>query len=120
MNGRLAQSKGGKDKLMNDRQWEKYLRTYSDKMYMHTTMVRHHGTMIAFAMDQHRRIYYAVLDLENQNQLAIDAKNWPKNPIPLAFPSEVAQVGFGVTDQVALPAGQTQWRRSRQRTGTTS
>jgi hypothetical protein len=82
---------------------KRYLKTYADRTYKHTTMVRHNGTLIAFAMDQQRRIYYTVLNLNNQNQHPIDAKNWLTNPAELQFPTEIAQVGFAVAGEKALP-----------------
>ncbi|MFH7243138.1 MAG: hypothetical protein ACHWZW_09845 [Spirulina sp.] len=34
-----------------------FIKSYSDVAYQYTTLVRHKGTVIAFAMDDHRRIY---------------------------------------------------------------
>ncbi|MFF5433031.1 hypothetical protein ACFY5K_23580 [Streptomyces griseofuscus] len=40
------------------------VRSYRDRSYVSTAMVRHGGgTTVAFAMDDRRRIYYSVLDL---------------------------------------------------------
>ena len=39
------------------------VKTYTDHDYRYPTMVRHNGVVIAFAMDEHRRIRYTVLDL---------------------------------------------------------
>lgn len=82
---------------------QRFLKTYSDRTYNHTTMVRHHGTLIAFAMDQRRRIYYTVLDLNDQNQQVIDTKNWLVNPKELFFPNEIAEVGFAIAGEKSLP-----------------
>ncbi|MFE9368110.1 hypothetical protein ACFYNN_36335 [Streptomyces sp. NPDC006978] len=40
------------------------VRSYRDRTYVSTAMVRHNGTTVAFAMDDRRRIYYSVLDME--------------------------------------------------------
>ncbi len=37
---------------------DNFVKTYSDKNYQHTTMVRHKGTVVALAMDNTRHIYY--------------------------------------------------------------
>ena len=82
---------------------KRFLNTYSDQTYMHTTMVRHNGTLVAFAMGENRRIYYTVLNLDGQDEATIDAKNWLPNPIELRFPNEISQVGFGLVDPKTLP-----------------
>ncbi|WP_036487471.1 LamG-like jellyroll fold domain-containing protein [Myxosarcina sp. GI1] len=84
-------------------QWENYLQTYSDRAYRHTTMVRHAGVLIAFALDSKRQIHYTVLDQENEPE-SIDARNWLATPQELAFPNEIAQVGFGILPNKVLPA----------------
>ena len=84
-------------------QWENYLQTYSDRAYRHTTMVRHAGVLIAFALDSKRHIHYTVLDQENDPQ-PIDARNWLATPHKLVFPNEIAQVGFGILPNKVLPA----------------
>ncbi|NET04249.1 MAG: LamG domain-containing protein [Symploca sp. SIO2B6] len=80
-----------------------FLKTYSNQVYQYTTMVRHNGTMIAFAMGENHRIYYSLLNLDGQNEQTIDAKNWSATPIELRFPNELAQVGFGVIAPKTLP-----------------
>jgi hypothetical protein len=80
-----------------------FLTTYTDKRYARTTTVRHKGMVIAFAMDQQRRIYYSVLDLSNPNAKTIDKDNWLKEPQLLKFPAEIVQVGFGGYDLTPLP-----------------
>lgn len=82
---------------------QRFLRSYTDQPYTHTTLVRHNGTLLAFAMGANRRLYYAVLDLEGQNAVPIDSKNWPANPSELLFPTEIAQVGFGAADHITMP-----------------
>lgn len=82
---------------------KRFLQTYSDQVYQYTTMVRHNGTLIAFAMGENRRIYYVALNLDGQDEQTIDAKNWSKNPTQLQFSNEIAQVGFGVVDAKTLP-----------------
>lgn len=83
--------------------YESYLKTYTDRDYRHTTLVRHKGTVIAFAMDERRRISYAVLELDGPSPKAIDARNWPANPSELRFPREIAQVGFGLIGPITFP-----------------
>ncbi|MEO0866924.1 MAG: LamG-like jellyroll fold domain-containing protein, partial [Cyanobacteria bacterium J06642_11] len=82
-----------------------FIRTYSaNRTYRHTTMVRHEGTVIAFAIDNQRRIYYSVLDLENTSiESPLDVNFWSDNPAELRFPNELSQMGFGIADQYALP-----------------
>ncbi|GAA2716345.1 LamG domain-containing protein [Micromonospora olivasterospora] len=82
------------------------VRVYSDRNYVYTTMVRHQGTTVAFAMDGSRRIYYSVLnlDLGSRERGEIDSSYWDDNPPLLTFPSEVTEVGFGVGETVGVPA----------------
>src|SRR5262249_30654193 len=67
----------------------------------HPTMVRHQGSVIAFAMDERRRLVYAVLDATLT--AASDADRWPASPSELLFPRELAEVGLAIDDQVQLP-----------------
>ncbi|NJR52371.1 MAG: hypothetical protein HC780_25150 [Leptolyngbyaceae cyanobacterium CSU_1_3] len=41
--------------------------------YKYPTMIRHEGTVIAFAMDDQRRIHYTILDLDNQEGRTISS-----------------------------------------------
>ncbi len=82
---------------------EKLIRTYSDRQYCHTTMVNHKGTVIAFAMDENRHIYYAVLDISQQDKGFLDVNYWPEDPQLLLFPSEVEQVGYSIAGTTAMP-----------------
>ncbi|MDJ0518619.1 MAG: hypothetical protein QNJ74_20965 [Trichodesmium sp. MO_231.B1] len=61
---------------------EKLKKTYADRSYKHTEMVTHKGTPIAFAMDDRRRLFYAVLDLNDTegNKGEFDVAYWPENP----------------------------------------
>ncbi|HSV64399.1 MAG TPA: LamG domain-containing protein [Mycobacteriales bacterium] len=70
------------------------LRVYSDRNYRYTTSVRHQGTTVAFAMDDRRRIYYSVLNLEaaSRSKGEIDSAYWADNPTELAFPAELVDV----------------------------
>ncbi|MEV0728287.1 LamG domain-containing protein [Polymorphospora sp. NPDC050346] len=81
---------------------------YSDRNYVYTTMVRHQGTTVAFAMDDSRRIYYNVLnlDLGSRERGEIDSSYWNDNPPQLTFPSEITEVGFGAGETVGVPAVQ--------------
>ncbi|KXK63691.1 hypothetical protein AWW66_01645 [Micromonospora rosaria] len=69
-------------------------------------MVRHQGTTVAFAMDDSRRIYYNVLnlDLGSRERGEIDSSYWNDNPPALTFPTEVTEVGFGNGETLAVPA----------------
>ncbi|RKN71706.1 hypothetical protein D7231_17115 [Streptomyces klenkii] len=82
------------------------LKVYSDRSYVHTTTVRHQGTTVALAMDDQRRLVYTVLDLARHDEAKgeLDAAYWSENPVPLRFPSEIADVGFAVAGATALPA----------------
>ncbi|MFE7812316.1 LamG domain-containing protein [Streptomyces sp. NPDC057433] len=66
------------------------VRTYRDRSYVSTAMVRHGGTTVAFAMDHKRRIYYSVLDLEQASAKKgdLDSAYWNAEPALLPFPSE--------------------------------
>ncbi len=81
-----------------------FVRTYADRPYRFPTMVRHNGVVLAFAMDEHRRIYYTILDFSPAGSTsAKDADHWSPNPQLLTFANEIASVGFGVADQAQLP-----------------
>ena len=87
---------------------DRFSRTYSDHTYEFTTTVAHQGVVIALAMDDARHIRYAVLDLEPREaggptDESFDADGWPVEPTELRFPTEIAQVGFGVTGSHAIP-----------------
>ncbi len=90
---------------MGDRLNQNFVKVYNDKQYKHTAMVNHRGTIVAFAMDQNRNIYYTVLDLstEDQNKGPLDVKYWMTNPQQLFFPNEIEQVGYGVITPAQLP-----------------
>ncbi|AOX00100.1 hypothetical protein BJP34_12170 [Moorena producens PAL-8-15-08-1] len=85
--------------------FDNFLKSYEDKTYKHPTLVRHKGTVIAFAMDNERRIYYTVLDLSDsdENKGPIDVEYWSKNPSPLHFANEIAQVGYGLVGATRMP-----------------
>src|SRR3954470_2729791 len=78
-----------------------FTRTYADRAYRFPALVRHAGSVIALAMDADRRIHYSVLDLARAGDL--DANGWGADPAVLGFATEVAAVGFGIGDQVAMP-----------------
>ncbi|MGX8906129.1 LamG-like jellyroll fold domain-containing protein [Streptomyces netropsis] len=81
------------------------LKVYSDRPYVHTTTVRHQGTTVALAMDDQRRLVYTVLDLSRHDETKgeLDAAYWSENPLPLRFPSEIADAGFAAVGATALP-----------------
>ncbi|QDY81389.1 LamG domain-containing protein [Streptomyces qinzhouensis] len=69
-------------------------------------MVRHQGTVIAFAVDDKRRIVYTVLDLSSfdEKKGELDVAYWSENPAELPFPAEVVKVGYAVAGATAMPA----------------
>ncbi|MFI6684250.1 LamG-like jellyroll fold domain-containing protein [Streptomyces sp. NPDC050485] len=81
------------------------LKVYSDRSYLHTTTVRHQGTTVALAMDDQRRLVYTVLDLARHDEAKgeLDAAYWSENPLPLRFPGEMSDVGYGAVGATALP-----------------
>ncbi|MBE9112795.1 laminin G domain-containing protein [Nodosilinea sp. LEGE 07298] len=83
---------------------------YRDRAYRYSTIVRHNGIVIAFAMDQQRKIYYSVLNLNQGSGDASgtatkvrDRDNWLQEPQELYFTNEITQVGFGGLDLTTLP-----------------
>ncbi|WP_017299436.1 LamG-like jellyroll fold domain-containing protein [Nodosilinea nodulosa] len=81
---------------------DSFIKRYSDRNYKYPVLVRHQGTVIALAMDDQRRIYYSVLNLNGQDS-ALDVNQWADHPQELEFPKEIAEVGFGLADQLLLP-----------------
>ncbi|MFF7637493.1 LamG-like jellyroll fold domain-containing protein [Kitasatospora sp. NPDC008050] len=92
-------------------------KVYSDRTYLHTTLVRHAGTTVALALAADRRIYYSVLDLDSRPADAtkgltdpkaepsqLDVLHWADDPSELRFPSEIAKVGFALMGATRLPA----------------
>ncbi|WP_254552784.1 hypothetical protein [Kitasatospora sp. MMS16-BH015] len=72
------------------------LKTYSDRKYLHTTLVRHQGTTVSLALDEDRRIFYSVLDFDaavtapkdgdEESRADLDVHHWSEDPKELAFP----------------------------------
>ncbi|NEQ76762.1 MAG: hypothetical protein F6K23_29315 [Okeania sp. SIO2C9] len=91
--------------MSNQTIFDNFLKSYEDKTYKHPTLIRHKGTVIAFAMDNERRIYYTVLDLSDsdENKGPIDVEYWSKNPSPLHFANEIGQVGYGLVGATRMP-----------------
>lgn len=81
---------------------ESFIKRYSDHNYRYPVLVRHQGTVIALAMDDQRHIYYSVLNLNGQGN-SLDVNFWADQPQELEFPREIADVGFGLADQLLLP-----------------
>lgn len=76
----------------------------AQKTYVYTTMVRHNGTVIAFAMDSDRHIHYTVLDMERANvSTSLDKAFWDIEPKELIFPDELAIVGVSVAGTHRMP-----------------
>jgi len=84
---------------------EHLTKIYAERKYLHTTMVRHNGTVVAFAMDEQRRIYYAVLALDESDPSkgALDVNAWPEDPRLLAFSNEIGEIGFAVAGSTRMP-----------------
>lgn len=89
---------------------DNFTTVYQDRSYQYSTVVRHNGIVIAFAMDRQRKIYYSVLDLNpgssDPSQTAtklLDRDNWLQEPQELDFTNEITQVGFGGLDLTTLP-----------------
>lgn len=76
---------------------EKFVKVYEPtetSRFKYTVTVRHQGTVLAFAMDERRRIYYSVLNLERQGVSSpLDVNYWDNDPLELRFPDELGQVG---------------------------
>ncbi|HEX4948950.1 MAG TPA: LamG-like jellyroll fold domain-containing protein [Blastocatellia bacterium] len=84
--------------------FDNFTKIYSDKPYKYSTLVRHKGIVLSFAMDAARRLFYTVLDLSHSTpQNPLDVHYWLENPRELRFTNEIAEVGFGVADQTPLP-----------------
>ncbi|MFE3945844.1 LamG-like jellyroll fold domain-containing protein [Streptomyces sp. NPDC059118] len=92
-------------------------KVYSDRRYLHTTLVRHAGTTVALALAADRRIFYSVLDLDGLPAEAVkglgkakpepsqlDVLRWADDPSELRFPTEIATAGFAVLGATRLPA----------------
>jgi hypothetical protein len=87
---------------------DNFIRKYAPEggsKFTYTTLVRHQGTIIAFAMDSRRRIFYSVLDL---NAAApdepFDVDHWMDEPQKLEFPAEIAYVGYRIAGTLSIPA----------------
>jgi hypothetical protein len=91
---------------------DSFIKTYPGT-FVHTTTVRHNGTVVAFAMDDKRRIFYSTLNLSDSSESdapgqtspisPLDVNHWLPTPQELFFPNEIAEVGYGVADQTLLP-----------------
>ncbi|MGW2397388.1 LamG-like jellyroll fold domain-containing protein [Kitasatospora sp. NPDC001664] len=89
------------------------LKTYGDRTYLHTTMVRHQGTTVALALGEDRRIYYSVLDFdaavtarrdgEEESRADLDVHHWSEDPKELAFPREIARAGYALLGGDRVP-----------------
>ena len=78
-----------------------FVRSYTDRGYRHVALVRHQGTLLAFALDDGRQIVYSAMDSSRGER---DADDWNEQPLPLRFPTELALAGFGAAEQTLLPA----------------
>lgn len=77
-----------------------------DAQFRHSTLVEHRGAIIAFAIDDRRRIHYAVLGLAEggDERGPLDVEYWPDSPALLPFPRELMAAGFGAIDPQPMPA----------------
>ncbi|NES04603.1 MAG: hypothetical protein F6K22_18280, partial [Okeania sp. SIO2F4] len=67
-------------------------------------MIRHNGVVVALAMDQARRIYYSVLNFDDDKQDSpLDVNYWLANPRELEFPNEISQVGYAIVGATMMP-----------------
>ncbi len=84
---------------------EHLTKIYGERKYLHTTMARHNGTVVAFAMDDQRRIFYAVLALDESDPSkgSLDVNAWPEEPRLLAFSNEIGEIGFAVAGSTRMP-----------------
>lgn len=72
--------------------------------FRHTTLVRHEGTVIAFAMTSEQVIYYSVLDLQRGGvSEPFDVLFWDEQPKQLRFTDELSQVGYRAAGQKRMP-----------------
>ncbi len=82
----------------------RFTQRYESKCFQFATLLRHKGVLIAFAMDQERQIFYAILDQSPESaESALDVTYWPGGPELVSFPNEIAETGFGIADQTLLP-----------------
>lgn len=91
--------------MANRNATQQLIKSYSDRSYKHAATVTHRGAVVAFAMDDQRRIHYAVLDLNDTDPQkgALDVAYWPEDPAELCFSREIEQVGYSVAGATALP-----------------
>ncbi len=76
--------------------YQEFRTTFTDKDYKYTTTVLHSGFVVAFAMDDERKIYYTVLD-------SMQAPVELPEPRLLFFPEEITTVGYGVFYPTPMP-----------------
>ncbi|MEU8386438.1 hypothetical protein [Streptosporangium sp. NPDC048865] len=81
------------------------VKVYKDREYTSTTMVRHDGMVVAFAVGADRRIYYSVLSLDQADRArgALDAAYWNSDPGLLPFPTEMVEVGTETPLTAVMP-----------------
>lgn len=86
--------------------FEKTYKAISKQDFVHTTMVTHKGTVVAFALDQQNRMYYSVLELNEHSKERgeLDVNYWSEEPVELLFPREIAKAGYGVTGTTLMPS----------------
>ena len=80
---------------------ESFVKVYEDRPYRFPTAINHGGMVVAFAMDDHRRIRYAALAPKPDDPLDVDG--WPADPAVVPFPRELVPVGFAAADPTPMP-----------------
>ncbi|MEU3170228.1 LamG domain-containing protein [Streptosporangium sp. NPDC006930] len=81
------------------------VKVYKDRQYTSTTMVRHDGMVVAFAVGADRHVYYSVLSLDQADRArgALDAAYWNSDPGLLPFPTEIVEVGTEAPLTAVMP-----------------
>ncbi|HZG39474.1 MAG TPA: LamG domain-containing protein, partial [Nodosilinea sp.] len=87
---------------------QKFVKTYSPAnqgKFKYTTMVSHKGTLIAFALDDQRRIYYTALEMDRADvDSPLDVDFWNLEPDQLRFPTELSSVGYSAAGVRQMPS----------------
>ncbi|MFF5249145.1 LamG-like jellyroll fold domain-containing protein [Streptosporangium sp. NPDC000095] len=81
------------------------VKVYKDRQYTSTTMVRHDGMVVAFAVGADRHVYYSVLSLDQADRArgALDAAYWNNDPGLLPFPTEMVEVSAEAPLTAVMP-----------------
>jgi hypothetical protein len=90
------------------------VKIYNDRKYTSTTMVRHEGMVVAFAVTTDRRIYYSVLGIDQADRARgeLDAAYWNAEPGLLSFPAEIVDLAADLPVGTAMPTVRRNGRES--------